>query len=133
DCRVWISVRDRVIPSDRRDWLVVESDLGHDGRDAAAHLSDLFGDWLDRPELLHHRAIDWRHRLHRFFKRWHDFAGFEDGIPGWLDAEASADRHSCRRVCVRFDSWSNPARAQRFGDGLRAALKFRTGEQERHG
>src|SRR5207248_9938998 len=59
DRRVWLFVRNRVVAPDRRDWFLVKSNLRHDGRDATAHLPDLFSDWLDGAELLHHRAIDW--------------------------------------------------------------------------
>src|SRR5437764_5275088 len=117
DRRVWLFVRNRVVAPDRRDWFLFESDLRHDRRDATAHMPDLFSDWLDGAELLHHRAIDWRHRLHRFFKWWHNFAGSEDGIPDWLDAEASADRHPRRRVCVSVDTGSDPACAERLSHG----------------
>ncbi len=41
DRRPRLPVRHRVVAADRRDRLVVESDLRHDGRDAAAHLPGL--------------------------------------------------------------------------------------------
>ena len=43
DRRLRLPVRHRLVAADRRDRLVVESDLGHDGGDAAAHLPDLPG------------------------------------------------------------------------------------------
>ena len=46
--RARLSVRDRVVAADRRDRLLVESDLRHDGRDAAAHVPRVPGDRLDR-------------------------------------------------------------------------------------
>ena len=81
---------------------------------------------LDRSDLLHHRALDWRHSLYRFFEWRHDVAGFEDRIPGRLNSQVSADCDSGRRVCFGVDTRSNSACAERFRHGLRAAPEFRT-------
>src|SRR5262249_40259479 len=105
----WISVRDGVIPSDRRDWFVIKSYFRHDGGDVIAHLPDLFGDWMDRSELLHHRALDWRHCLYRFIERRHHFAGSENRISGRIDTEVPAGGHPRGRVRLGSDSRSDPS------------------------
>ncbi len=83
-----LPVRHRLVAPDRRDRLVVEPDLGHDGGDAAAHLPDLPGPRLDRTDLLRHRALGRRHRLHRRVERRHHLAGPEDRLPGRRHAAA---------------------------------------------
>ena len=48
DRRLRLPLRHRLVAPDRRDRLVVEPDLGHDGGDPAAHLPGLPGPRLDR-------------------------------------------------------------------------------------
>src|ERR1051326_1201983 len=88
-------------------FFIVEPDLRHDGRDAAADLFDLPGGWLDGVALLRYGTVDRRDRLHRRIKRWHHFSGFEDRFPGGLDTKTSADGYSGRRSCFCRRSRSN--------------------------
>ncbi len=104
DRRPRLPVRDRVVAADRRNRIVVQSDLGDDRRDAAADVPGLRARRLDRADLLRHRAVDRRHRLHRVVERRHDVAGFEDRLPGRARRRAasrspSSSARSCRRWC----------------------------------
>ena len=75
-------------------------DFGHDGGDAAADLSRVPRRRLDRPELLRHRALGRRHRLHRVIERRHDVAGSEDRLSRGRHAAKPADRDRHRRAAV---------------------------------
>jgi hypothetical protein len=77
---VRLPVRDRVVAADRRDRLLVQSDLRHDGGHAAVHLPDLPAGRLDGRHLLRDGALGRRDRLHRLLERRHDLAGFEDRL-----------------------------------------------------
>ena len=76
---------------------------------------------LDRAGLLRHGAVGRRDRLHRLVERRHDVAGSEDRLPGRRDAAQPADRHPRRRARLGAGARSDPAAAQRRGDGVRAA------------
>ena len=105
DRAVRLPVRDGVVAADRRARLVVQPDQRHDGGDAAAHLPDLPAAGLDGADLLRHRAVGRRHRLHRRLERRHHLAGPEDRLPGRRDAARAADRDHGRRAAPRPSRW----------------------------
>ena len=122
DRRPRVPVRHRVVAADRRDRLLVESDLRHDGRDAAADLPRLPDARLDRAVVLRHGAVGRRDRLHRLVERRHDVAGSEDRIPGRRDAATTSRSRSSSARCSRpLAARPDPAPAQRRRDRLRAA------------
>ena len=99
-----LPLRHRLLAAHRRDRLVVEPDLRHDRRHAAAHLPGLPRPRLDRPDVLRHGAVGRRDRLHRLLERRHDVAGSEDRLPRRRDAAAisrsrSSSARSPRRWC----------------------------------
>ena len=72
-------------------------------------------------DVLRHRAVGRRHRLHRRVQRRHDVAGPEDRLPGRRHAALPADRHPDRRAGLGAGARADPAEAERRGDGVRAA------------
>ena len=115
DRRLWFSVRNRFLPPNRRDRLVIQSDLRHDRGHPPSYLSDFSYRGLDRPALLRNRALDWRNRLHRSLQRRHHFTGPENRVPGRIDSEISTNRDPVWRSGFRHRPGSDSFDAeQRF-------------------
>ena len=86
--RLWLLVRDRLLATDRRNRLVVESDFRHDGGHAAADVPDFSGARQDDEGRYADGADDRRRGLHRGLQRRHDGAGLENRLSGRRDAQA---------------------------------------------
>ena len=64
DRRLWFSFCDGVITPHRRNWFLLQSDLGNDGRDLIADVSRFSPGWMDWAPLFRHRAFYRRHCLY---------------------------------------------------------------------
>ncbi len=90
-------LRDRLVAHHRPDRLVVESDLGHDDRDADHHVRDLRRARLERQHLRAGGAVGRRDHLHRRRQRRQHLAGSQDRLHRRRDADLSADGAGDRR------------------------------------
>ncbi len=70
-----LSVRHGVVAPHRRNRILLQSHFRHDRRDAARDVPRLPARRLDGTELLRHRAVGRRHRLHRVVQRRDDLPG----------------------------------------------------------
>src|SRR6185295_17323167 len=94
---LWFPFRDGVVAADRRSRFFVKPHFRYDSGNLAADLFGVFDYRMDRPSLLCHLPLDWRHSLYCRLERWHDVAGSEDRISGGLNTEVSAGSYFDRR------------------------------------
>ena len=97
DPAVRIPLRHGFLAVDRRDRLVVESDLRHDHRHAAVDVPDLPAVGQDRPPGDADGPDGVGGRVHRLVQRRHDVAGPEDRLPRRRHASQAAVGHRRRR------------------------------------
>ncbi len=100
DRGVWVLVCDGVVAVNRHDRLVVEPDLGHDRRHAAADVPGVFVDGTDRQRGNAYGADGGGGGLHRGVERRDDGAGPEDRFLGRRNAEEAAVGDSDRGADV---------------------------------
>ena len=120
DRAVRLLLRHGLVAHHRPDRLLVQSDFGHDHRDADHHLPDLRRARLDRRCLRSGRALGRRHRLHRGRECRQHLAGPEDRLHRRRDADLSAARPGDwrRHVGVR-DRHDGALPAQRLHHRIR--------------
>ena len=121
DRRLRLSLRDGLSAIDWGGGLLVEPDLGDDGRDAAADVPDLRAGGVDDAALLCDRALDRSDRLHRFVEWGNDRTEPQDGPPAGGNSAGSAGGDPHRLPGVGPLDRPNPDAAERHGNGLSAS------------
>ena len=118
-----LPLRHGLVAAHRRNRLLVESDLRHDRRHAAAHLPGVPGRRLDRAAIYYVTALSVGGIVCiAVVERRHHVAGSEDRLPRRRDAAPPADRHPDRRARLGAGARTDPAQAERRRDGLCAGV-----------
>src|SRR5262249_43253264 len=94
---IWLSLCHGLIAPDRRNWLILQSDLWHDGSDSRADVLDFR---IARYAITYRRGLsplDRGCRMHCCFKWRNHIAGFKDRLSGRGNALLAA-MGDCRRL-----------------------------------